>query len=307
MSCGYSTRYKLKHIVISNNIFLEFIFYFYCFNSSVFFSLSRQGFPSFAWSYFILFLLTFYHRHTHRRSVVWRFCYLCVYANVGTVLLIIWFGFMALALVHSVRDIRVVGRLVVIRCSWTKNDKLFTESRCDDEVECLVGFLWGKLSNLYVDSGLCRCVSRKKNAVLWFKAKKPHGSEKNEKRGEGLRKSIFCHIPLCHICEWNNISYRWRRQCQYKTGVSSWSQFNRTEILNEIILKWVWMCLCQMIFLLVVQQRHPIVVSSYVVEQKSAHTENGNNEFDCPKEWNFFHKSFRWLSYQPSSVLRMQK
>lgn len=51
MSCGYSTRYKLKHIVISNNIFLEFIFYFYCFHSSVFFC--RQGLHR------LIFLLTF--------------------------------------------------------------------------------------------------------------------------------------------------------------------------------------------------------------------------------------------------------
>lgn len=46
----------------------------------------------------------------------------------------------------------------------------------------------GKLNKLCVDSGLCRCVSRKKNAVLWFKTKE----RKEEKRKrQRLRKSIF--------------------------------------------------------------------------------------------------------------------
>lgn len=107
MSCGYSTRYKLKHIVISNNIFLEFIFYFYCFHSSVFFlSLSRQGCLG------LIFLCSSSHSISAAHidcSVVWRFCYLCVYANVGTgaVDYLIWIHGIGAGL-HSVRDIRVV-------------------------------------------------------------------------------------------------------------------------------------------------------------------------------------------------------
>lgn len=75
----YTNIVASKHIVISNNIFSTLYSIFIVFASSSF-------------CLHILLVLVYMLSNMLARSlglVVWRFCYLCVYANVGTVLLII--------------------------------------------------------------------------------------------------------------------------------------------------------------------------------------------------------------------------
>lgn len=156
MSCGYSTRYKLKHIVISNNIFSTLYSIFIVF-ALVFF----------ARVFIFLRSLLLFFLSLPMSLVVWRFGYLCVYANVGTAAVdyLIWIHGIG-AVRDTQSDLSVVGRLVVIRpLSSHTQRKLFPSSA--KKLNVLLAFFWGKLNKLCVDSGLCRCVSReKKNAVL---------------------------------------------------------------------------------------------------------------------------------------------
>lgn len=100
----------------------------------------------------------------------------------------------------------VVGRLMVIFTSFWHffcARKLFVEqwvtySMCK-EVHVCVGFLQGKLNKLCVDSGLLRCVSRKKNVVSFNlnKNKKEKEIERGKKKLKKITKAqkIYLHLP----------------------------------------------------------------------------------------------------------------
>lgn len=161
MSCGYSIRYKLKHIVISNNIFSTLYSIFIVFTLVVFFA--RVLFFACSLSLFSI----------HR----WLFGDFAIYVFMRMLALCCWlfdldsWHWRCLRHMHIPRCETVFGWSSCGYLSHWNNEKRFPFRVCE-QVECLVGFFfWGKLNKLCVDSGLCRCVSRKKNAVLWFKTK----------------------------------------------------------------------------------------------------------------------------------------